>query len=348
MADREKKCVYLKEAELRKQIKTKLSNCYFFFGEEDYMKKYAINAIRDLVVTDLTFAPFNEIVLNELDFSPDKLLSAIQTMPVMAEKKLIYVTSLDIDSMKVSVFDELIDVMKMIPEYDYNVVVISTAAEGFDFGVPDRRPSNRLLSLSPYCVPVYFEQKTPAQLIPWAEKHFVSNGVNIDESACAYLVSHCGVNMFSLSSEIDKVSYYVLSQGRLDVSIQDIDKVSVSSVEFDAFSLTNAIVQRNRYVALEILCSLKSKKSDPLVIMSEITNTICNMYIVSTMKKDGLMIDDIAQRTSMHSYVVKMLTKYQKDDYSYSLLIERCKRADIELKLNADGYSVIESFICRI
>ena len=51
----------IKEDAFRKQIKKGLSGGYLFYGDEDYMKAYAVNAAREAVCADPTFALFNDM-----------------------------------------------------------------------------------------------------------------------------------------------------------------------------------------------------------------------------------------------------------------------------------------------
>ncbi len=348
MAEKKSINAIIKESDFRRQVKSSPKSCYFFFGEEDYMKKFALDTAKELLVPDRSLSMFNEIQISALDFSPQKLISAIMPMPVMAERKLIYVTSLDVDSMKAADFEELCNVLLTLSDYNYNTVIISAAADGFNYGSLPRRPSAKLNSIAALAIPVYFERNTPARLAAWVGKHYLHNGVGASAQVCEYTVSHCGCDMFRLSSETDKISYYVLSKGKNEVNAEDVDRASTASVEFDAFALTNAIISRNRRLALAIFTDMKSKKTDPVVIMSEITNTSCNLYAVSLMLKEGLTNVEISKKLGIHSYAVSLLAKNAGGGEDCRRLIEMCRDADLDIKMSADGYSTIEALICRL
>ena len=51
----------LKDADFRKELKGTPRAGYLFFGEEDYLKSFAVRQARELLCPDPTFAFFNEI-----------------------------------------------------------------------------------------------------------------------------------------------------------------------------------------------------------------------------------------------------------------------------------------------
>ena len=53
----------IKESDFRKQIKSAPAVGYLFFGEEDYMKKFALDTAIEAISPDPSFAFFNEIRL---------------------------------------------------------------------------------------------------------------------------------------------------------------------------------------------------------------------------------------------------------------------------------------------
>ena len=52
----------INEAEYRKRLKNGVHGAFVFFGAEDYLKAYAINATRAAVCPDESFACFNNQV----------------------------------------------------------------------------------------------------------------------------------------------------------------------------------------------------------------------------------------------------------------------------------------------
>ena len=74
----------IKEDVFRKQLKKGLSGGYLFYGDEDYLKGFALRSVKEELCSDPTYALFNHIELDAMDYSPDALLDAMMPLPMMA------------------------------------------------------------------------------------------------------------------------------------------------------------------------------------------------------------------------------------------------------------------------
>ena len=113
------------ESDFRKRMKAGLSGGYLFFGDEDYLKQFDLDAARKLISPDETFSFFNDFRIDALDFTPEKLLDALMPLPMGAEQKIVTVTGLSMDAMKASEMEALCDALAALKEYDYNVCILS-------------------------------------------------------------------------------------------------------------------------------------------------------------------------------------------------------------------------------
>lgn len=338
----------IKESDFRREIKSSPDKAYLFFGEEDYMKAYSVNLASETISPDPSLSFFNEIKMDSFSYSPSALLDAMMPMPMMADRKLILITGLDMGAMKQSEIDALCATLEQLEDYDYNTVIISVASDRLDPGYLPKKPSTLLKKLAEHMTLVNFEKNTPSRLAAWVGKHFEHNGVHADPSVCAFTVERCGRDMFFLASETDKASYFVKANGRDTVTRDDILNVTIAAAEYDAFALTNAIGARKRDVAIDILKDLKLRKTDPIVIMSEITRTVCEITSVITLNKDGLTQAEISSVLKLHEYKISLILKNQLSLEICHNMLARCRDADLELKNSGDGYAVIEKLICTI
>lgn len=337
----------IKDSDFRREIKQSPAQAYFFFGEEDYLKLHALSLAKQMICPDEALAMFNEMKLDALSYSPAALLDMITSLPMMADRKLITITGLDFLSMKPNELDALCAALSELSEYDYNTVIISAASDKFDPGYLPKRPSSTLSKLSEYMTCVQFEKSSPQRLISWVGKHYESRGAYADPSVCAFTIDYCGRDMFSLSQETDKISFYVLSQGRNTVTEQDVRYIGVNCAEYDAFAFTNAICDGRKDLALDILSEMKKKRTDPLIIMSEVSRTVCDQISVFALISDGLTHREIAKILNIHEYKVSLIAKSGRINNPQRLL-NMCKRADIDIKSFLDGYTVLEKLICTM
>ena len=345
----------LKESDFRRNIKTVPSGAYFFFGEEDYMKSAAISQARSIVRQlngDETGDCFNDIRLGGVDFTVDALADAINAPPMMGERKIITVTGVRIDDLKPTVFDDLCTTLSelAVSESESNLLILSVDSDAFDYGTLPKRPSARLTTLSELLTPVYFERNTPAKLIAWVGKHYQHGGVEADAQICAFTIERCGRDMFKLSSEIHKVVSYVKAKGRNTVTVNDVNFVTIPATEYDAFAFTNAIMERRRDLALNILEDLKFRQEEPIVILSEVSRVLCDLLSVKVMIEGGATVSQIASSLKMHEYKAGLYVRQAKEMEISRLkeAVKSCDDADKALKLSSKGYTAIEKLICSL
>lgn len=342
---------WMKEADFRKEIKKSPAGSYLFFGDEDYLKVADLQLARQVICPDETFAVFNEIVFDALDFSADKLEDALMAPPMMAERKLIVVRGLDFKAMKPSDLDALVSVCTHTADYDFNVLIISVSSGAIDPGYLPKKPSAVLTKLASVLRPVYFERCSPAQLSAWVSRHYAAAGVEASPEIASATVARCGRDMFSLASEIEKIAFYALSNGRRQITREDVELVGIPAEEFDSFAFSNAILERRSDDALRILADMKLRRVEPLSALSEIVRVWCDLAAVRAMTIQGLDPDAIASVLKMHSYKVKIYARQAAllSDDTMKRAIRTCQSADLAMKSGSgQNYRQLELLICSL
>ena len=346
----------LTDAELRKQLSTAPAPAYLLYGEEDYLKNFAVNQAREQLGGDAAFACFNEIILDALDFTAERLRQALMPLPMMAVRKLVLVRGLDFESMKPSELDALCEALDELSEYDYNTVIIPVAAGLIDEGYSPKSPSRILKKLAEHVTLVRFERCTPAKLNGWCVRHFKHHGVDATSALCNTLIESCGRSMLTLAGEIEKISYYVLAHGRTEATVADVKAAACTTTEYDTYAFSNALMERNLPRALDILSDLKFRRVEPLFILSEVITTVSNMLITLHLSQSGATNAEVAKRLSratgkfVHEYTTSLYrqsaTRAGKD--TLRRMLEACQVADRALKLSPKGYAPLEALICSL
>ena len=342
----------LKEADFRKELKALPTGGYLFFGEEDYMKSATLRMARQSVAESApTMAAFNDIRLDGLDFTPAALLDAMTVPPMGVDRKIITVTGLNVGALRSSELDKLCEALSEIPDYPYNLVILSAAADTLDAGNLPKKPSELLTTLGEYLRPVYFARNTPAKLAGWVQKHYLHGGVQADPKVCQFTVEYCGRNMFTLAGEIEKVAFYVRAKGRDTATEADVRIAAIPAMEYDAFAFTNAITERRRADALDILVDLKLRRVEPLYVLSEVSRVVCDLMAIRTMSDGGQTATEISAALKMHEYRVGIYLKQARktDPALLRSAVMAAEAADRALKRSAvDGYAIIERLICSL
>jgi DNA polymerase III delta subunit len=340
----------LKDADFRKEIKSAPAVGYLLFGEEDYLKNISVEFARQTLCPDEGMRAFNEIILDALDFTPDKLLNALGTLPMFADRKVILLRGLNFTAMRQSEIEGLCQVLEQLSAYDYNTLLLPVAADAMDVGFLPKRPSALLSRLAEMLHIVQYERCTPAKLLGWVARHFEHNGVAASPELCTKVIDLCGRSMHTLASEIDKISYYARSHDRTVLTEADITAAACVTVEFDAFAFANALTDRNHALALAILSDMKFRRVEPTVILGEVIRVSCDLLAIRRMTSEGRTTAEMAKALgNVHEYKVGLYQKSaaRRTVEELQATVAACAEADTALKLSPQGYLVLERLICR-
>ena len=339
----------LKESDYKKELKTGLRSGYLFFCEEDYLKSFALRQTREVLSPDPTLAFFNEMRIDALEYTPQRLLDALTPLPMMADKKLITLSGLNFNTMHTNELEDLCEVLGELKVYDYNVLIVYASADCLEPGYLPQKPSPPLKALGEHLTPVQFPRCTTSKLVTWIQRHFNHNGVEASPTLCSQMAEYCGHSMYVLANEIDKLSYYLLYHGKKEATWELTEQICTPANEFDAFALTNAVMANRQDTALSILSDYKFRRVDPLVIFGEVTRTICDMIGVQTMTAQGASVPEIMAALNLRSeYKVELYQRSLRQAKPERLkrALEACTTADAHLKLSPKGYTELEKLIC--
>ncbi|MBR3895188.1 MAG: DNA polymerase III subunit delta [Clostridia bacterium] len=341
----------IKESDFRKEIKSAPRAGYFFFGEEDYLKAFALRHAREILCPDETFSIFNEMKLDGIDLTPNKILDAMMPIPMMADKKLITISGLNFNTINASALEALCEAFAQLSEFDYNVLIINIAADGLDVGYLPKRPSSAFSKLSEHLTPVNFEKCSSAKLAAWVQKHFEHNGVQASPALCAAMPDFCGHSMFTLAGEIDKLSFYTLWNGETLATEENMRLVCTPALEYDTFAFTNAIMEGNREAALAILADYRGRRIEPTIVLSEVSRVICDMVSIQSMTSEGTPASEIGAALKLHEFRVSLYQKSLRNTSEQRLrrALRACTEADETLKgSSVQGYTALERLICAL
>lgn len=326
---------------------------FLFFGEEDYLKAYALKQARSIVAPDPSLAIFNDITVDctTQGFSGDAFFSAVAAAPMMADVKLVTLSGLAVSEMKAEELDRFCETLELLDEYDFNTVIVTVPAGMIDDTRLPKNPSTALKKLGERLTPVHFPRVPDAKLASWAVRHFAHRGIAVREGVPAAILEYCGRNMYTLANEIDKLSFYALAHGRNEVLQEDIELVACPSDEINSFALSSAITDGNTDLAMRILGIMKSKHVDPLIILGELSRAIGDLIAVKKMTDAGNSVEDMLP--IMRPTPEFKIRAYQSRVRNIPLdklenALGLCIEADLAQKQSMSGYIAIEKLICSL
>jgi DNA polymerase-3 subunit delta len=272
-------------------------------------------------------------------------------LPMMAEKKLVEVRSLDFKSLKKDDVANLCEALESLAECDHTVLVIRADSHLFDAGT-QKKPSELFKKLSAYLTPVEFAFPTPTELSSWVLRHFVAGGVEFDPGLSRYLIETCGQSMWALANEIEKLCAYAKQNHLPEIKREHIDLVCCKSIEYSDFQLTNKLLEGSVGEVFETLRRQKLNHENPHLLLSAVIRMYTDLYAVCRLQSMGLSKSQIATSLKMHEFKVgAYLSKIARTS---SARIERglelCRDADLQSKsaMNLDAYGALERLISTL
>jgi DNA polymerase-3 subunit delta len=230
-----------------------MGNLYLFTGEETFLLSQQVRAWKESFRKRFE-GDLNLVTLDGSEESEASLISQMETMPFLAEKRLIFIENLpeaakatskesdakEEDEKKEDANQKLIDYLGKIPETS---VVIFVQPK------PDKR--KRLYKKIVQVAEVKdFSPLKPAALGQWIQQQAVAYKATIDPRSAEHLAGLVGESLWRLDQEIQKLSAY--AQGR-SITPDDIDKLVIPSLEANVFHLTDALGAKDARKAIQCL-----------------------------------------------------------------------------------------------
>lgn len=336
--------------ELRERIKARnLDGVFLFCGEEGYLKRHYIGELRKILVPDEGVAPFVHFVFDGAELDTALLLETARTPSMFGDGKLIEWHNADLEAMKEGEIKALEAFCEEMQNEPGNTVVITVPKEGLDTGT-ERRPTKLFTRLAKCLNAVPFYRSTDAALVSWIRRHFAAVHVDITESLPAALLSHVGHDMDILSSEIDKLACYAKANGFATVTERELALVSIRTVESDAFSLTNALLDGKAEDAFRYLGDMKHRRVDPIAVLGQVAKLYSDLLSVALLLEEGMNEKEIAKELGMHEYRAGIYYRSAKKMGSAAAehKLALCMRIDAELKRGTSSYRGLEQLIATL
>ena len=171
----------------------------------------------------------------------------------------------------------------------------------------------------------------------------------IKEDVIRFFIERVGDNILLLSSEIEKIKLYK-DEDKI-ITKEDIEQLTAKSLEINNFKLIDAIISKNKVLALNLYQERLKLNEEPIAIIIALANQIRIMYQVKELYLMGHTEHDIASMLNIHPYRVKLASQNARKYDSNTLLkyLEELADLDINIKTgNIDKELGLEMFILGI
>ncbi len=261
----------MKHTELFAAIKRGVfAPCYLFEGEEEYIKRAALNAVAQAVVPG-DFKAMNDARLS--DPGADELIAAAETLPFMADRRLVVARdSAMLLPGRAKKYDEeasvrrLTDYLGHTPDTTVIIFYVRGKADG---------RKKLYAALKKQAVVVSFDAPDDRELTVWIAKQFARDGKKIDQATCQALWFAAGRDLTLLNNEIGKLTAYAGGRGQIEKG--DIEAIAVKTTEYKVFDLSAALLDGEGARALNMLTALLRDGENRLMLLSLLSRQIRQM-----------------------------------------------------------------------
>ena len=296
---------------LKKQLKEKKTgNLYLFFGDEVFVKDSYICYMQNLVS-------------DGRDADTEKIDSAIDSFPMMSEKKIVTVKDSGIFKAKPDLPKEIVEYwvekLKNLPDF---VILL------FDEYDVDKR-SSAYKAAAKYGLPVEFRYLQPYELTAWIVREAQKNGKKISKSAAEHLLDLCDPGLNNIKNELYKLFNYCGDE----IYESDVDKVVSKPLSVVIFDISDAISQGNKDAAVKTLMRLKESGASAFGILYLLSSNFDRFLRTKLLLSGGATYDMISGILKVKSSAIPRYAE-QARRFSEDFLIGRiCKTAEYDLKI---------------
>lgn len=137
----------------------------------------------------------------------------------------------------------------------------------------------------------------------WIKKRVQGMNVKISGEAVTLLANFIGNQLRLLANELDKLAIYV-GPGKT-IEAEHVRLLSAQVQEARIFDLTDALAQRNRTLALNLLHDLLADGQHPLALLPTITSQVRSLLLVKELATSGLRAAQIATALGSPPFIVE-------------------------------------------
>ncbi len=256
---------------LKLQIRNRdFSNVYLFYGEETYLKQLYVNRIIEKTV-EKNFESFNFHALEGRETTPDEIIGCCEALPMMGEYAVTLVHDMPLNRLDSAELKKLQGLISDISETTILIFWLDTV----EFDSKDKKWQGIEKLVSKFGSSVKLNKKTQAEIVKLLVAGAKKRGCVLSNENARYLFSVVGDELNILLNELEKLCFF--APGR-EIIRNDIDLVSVKSLEATSFGMVKSLISGSFDKACESLDILFFRKTEPTAIMGALITAYVDMY----------------------------------------------------------------------
>ena len=302
-----------------------LSSVYLFTGPEEYIKREALEALRQKLLPP-GLEQLNDTTLEGV--TAQQITDSAETMPMMCERRILTVRDwAPLLPAKSKNEDSEVEWMQKWldnpPDSCILIFYMRTEPDG-------RKKMNNLLKKK--ATIVKFDLLTDAELIKWCTGRLKPLGKKITNPAVSSLTFMAGRELTRLCGELDKLAAYVGDKS--EITPADVKAIVSASLEYNVFELMNALLAGDMSKAQSTVNSILQGGQNPIGILAMLTRQVRQMTHMKCALDAGIPVQTVQEQLKMHPYAAKQTAAQCKKLSSKWLteLYETCVATDFDIK----------------
>lgn len=270
---------------IKKQLKSgEFERLYMLYGDENYLKAYYCAEIAKKVVSGMESFNLHKFYADNLNLS--QLEAAIDNMPLMSDRKCIILHDIDPEGLKADEWKELQRMLKAIPEE----CVLILHYDGVKYDKSKSRWKTLLGIAQKNGMAVEIGRQPKSTLVKWLIKKADEKGCTLTVETAEYLINTCGEDMNQLECEIEKLCAFTGSGEVLKTSI---DRLVSRPLDASIYDLAKAVTAGKVTQSLKIIDELFYRKEEPVIVLSALSGTFCDLCRAKTALISGARQSDV-------------------------------------------------------
>lgn len=302
--------------ELKKSLINKIETGYILYGSDSFLLNNSIKVITDACKLELP--EFNFIKFNDENFNIDEVISSLEMLPIMSERKVVLLDfSNNLPKVK---FDGLIEYFK---NPNTTSVFILNIGENELKSIP-------LNIQNVDCNPIAKEIA-----IKFIANEIKKYGKTAGSEVVYSIFENCKGDLNNSIKEINKLCNYVGSNS--EITINDVNELCDEFKEYQIFELTENLANKNSSKVFEILYLFKKNKEQGRGLFGLISNHFRRLFFVSV---TGTDVKELSKLLEIKEFAVQKCIKQAKYFTKKQLkaINDKCSELDFQIKQSLTNF----------
>lgn len=194
-----------------------------------------------------------------------------------------------------------------------------------------------------------FDSLKGAALERWVKERLRANGVGTDTAAVRALVWAVGDDLWRMQTEIDKLTGFVGTNGRIDA--RTVTAMVPPKINDEVFAMVDALGWGDKQTSLRLLHEQIALGKHHLIILSMVLYQFRNAVMTRDLLDRGVAHHMIAKKTGIHPYAAPKTIKQAQNMQSARLKKIYKKLVTLEHKFKrdeTDPFTLLDTFFAML